>query len=127
MSQQHRVLIVDDDHDTHVFVADLLEMYGYKAACIHSAAAAQDLIRREPPDFLILDLHIERPFAGWMLLQQLRTDPATASIPAVLATSDGDFVRREREAVRAHRAEVLEKPFAPDALLALVEATLGPA
>jgi DNA-binding response OmpR family regulator len=100
-------------------------MYGYKADCIHSADAALELIRREPPDFLILDLHIDRPYAGWILLQQLRTNPATAAIPAVLATSDRDFVRGEREAIRAHGAEALEKPFAGDALLKIVETTLG--
>jgi two-component system, cell cycle response regulator DivK len=125
VSQKHHILIVDDDHDTHIFIADLLEMYGYKADCIHSADAALELIRREPPDFLILDLHIDRPYAGWILLQQLRTNPATAAIPAVLATSDRDFVRGEREAIRAHGADALEKPFEVDALLKIVESTLG--
>ena len=125
MSQKHHILIVDDDHDTHIFIHDLLEMYGYKADCMHSADAALELLRRAPPDFLILDLDIDRPYAGWILLQQLRTNPATAAIPVVLATSDRDFVRGEREAIRAHGAEVLEKPFAPDALLTIVETTLG--
>ena len=37
MSQKHRILIVDDDHDTHTFIADLLEMYGYEADCVHSS------------------------------------------------------------------------------------------
>ncbi len=127
MSQKHHILIVDDDHDTHIFIADLLEMYGYKADCMHSADAALELIRREPPDFLILDLHIDRPYAGWILLQQLRTNPATAAIPAVLATSDRDFVRSHRDQVQALGGEVLDKPLDNDKLLKIVETILGPA
>ena len=122
---QHNVLIVGDDHAPHVGIADLLQMYGYAAECVHRSEAASDLIRRQPPDVLILDRHIERPYAGWMLLQQLRADPPTAVIPAVLATSDRAFVRSEREAVRAHRADVLEQPCAPDVLVTMGEAPRG--
>ena len=121
-----RVLIDDDDHDTHVFIADLLEMYGYKADCVHSTDVAQEVIHRERPDFLILDLHIERPYAGWLLLQQLRTDPATAEIPAVLATSDQEFVRTHKRAVQALRGDVLEKPFAMEKLVEVVKEKVKP-
>jgi DNA-binding response OmpR family regulator len=125
MSQQHKILIVDDDHDTHQFIADLLHMYGYEATCVHSSATAREIIPREPPDFLILDLHIDERYAGWLLLQDLRTDPATASIPAVLATSDREFVQRHRNEVQALGGEVLEKPFDPHKLIERVQATLG--
>ncbi len=46
-------------------------------------------------------------------------------IPAVLATSDRAFVRSDREAVRAHRADVLEQPCTPDALVTMVDAPRG--
>ncbi len=126
MTQQH-ILIVDDDHDTHVFIADLLEMYGYEADCVHDAESAREWIHREPPGFLILDLHIDQPYAGWLLLQDLRTDPATTAIPAVLATSDRDFVRSHRDQVQALGGEVLDKPFDTNKLLKIVETILGPA
>src|SRR5688500_12677596 len=116
-----RVLIVDDDHDTHIFIHDLLEMYGYEADCVHSTDVAQEVIHRELPDFLILDLHVERPYAGWLLLQQLRTDPTTAVIPVVLATSDRDFVHSHRNEVHALGGDVLEKPFPLDTLVELVK------
>ena len=125
MSQQHKILIVDDDHDTHQFVADLLHMYGYEATCVHSSATAREIIPREPPDFLILDLHIDERYAGWLLLQELRSDSATSTIPVVLMTSDSEFVQRHRSEVHALGGEVLEKPFDPDKLLKRVQATLG--
>jgi hypothetical protein len=61
------------------------------------------------------------------LLQELRTDPATAAIPAVLATSDRDFVHSHGTEVRALGGHMLDKPFDDDKLLKIVEATLGPA
>ncbi len=127
MSQQHKILIVDDDHDIHAYIAELLSMYGYEADCVHSADTAQHLIHRAPPDFLILDLHIDRRYAGWILLQALRADGATSTIPAVLVTSDGEFVRRHKHEVHALGAEVLDKPFDTDKLLKIVEAALGAA
>jgi DNA-binding response OmpR family regulator len=123
---QH-ILIVDDDHDIHIFIAELLEMYGYEADCVHDVETAREWIRREQPDFLILDLHIDRPYTGWTLLQELRTDPATAAIPAVLATSDRDFVHSHRDQVQALGGHVLDKPFDDTKLLDIVETTLGPA
>ncbi len=125
MAAQHKILIVDDDHDIHSFIRDLLEMYGYAADCVHRTDHAYTLIQHELPDFLILDLHIERPYAGWALLQQLRANPATATIPAVLATADPDFMDGQRDAVRAQGAEVLAKPYAPEKLIELVEGRLG--
>ena len=38
MSQQHKILIVDDDHDTHQFISDLLSIYGYEATCVDNAS-----------------------------------------------------------------------------------------
>jgi len=60
-------------------------------------------------------------------LQELRTDPATSTIPAVLVTSDRDFVRSYKNEVRALGGQVLEKPFDPDKLLQIVEVMLGAA
>ena len=124
MSQQPKILIVDDDHDTHQFVADLLHMYGYEATCVHTSATARELIPREHPDFLILDLHIDQPYAGWTLLQELHADSATSTIPVVLMTSDREFVRLSRNEVRALGGEVLEKPFELDHLITRVQARL---
>jgi DNA-binding response OmpR family regulator len=127
MALPPRILIVDDDHDIHGFIAELLAMSGYEADCVHHTDDARMVIRRAPPAFLVLDLHIDRPYAGWTLLQELRADPATATIPAVLVTSDDDFVRAHKSEVRAAGATVLDKPFDPDVMVKLVEMTLGPA
>ncbi len=124
MSQQHKILIVDDDHDTHQFIADLLQSYGYEATCVHSSATARELIPREIPDFLILDLHIDQRYAGWLLLQELHTHPTTAAIPVLLMTSDGEFVHQHRNEVRALGGEVLQKPFELDHLIKRVQARL---
>ncbi len=124
MSQQHKILIVDDDHDTHQFIADLLSIYGYEATCVHSSATARELIPREIPDFLILDLHIDQPYAGWTLLQELHADSATSTIPVVLMTSDREFVHQHRNEVHALGSEVLEKPFELDRLIKRVQARL---
>jgi DNA-binding response OmpR family regulator len=121
----HKILIVDDDHDTHAFIHDLLEMYGYEVDCVHRSDEARKVISRFAPDMLILDLHIEQRYAGWTLFQALRVDPATAAIPAILCTSDTAFIAAHQEAVRAQGGELVQKPFNPDVLVGNIATRLN--
>jgi DNA-binding response OmpR family regulator len=123
MAQQQKVLIVDDDHDTHGFIAELIDLSGYASDCVHRADEAHDLIRHAAPDFLIVDLHIERPYAGWTLLEKLHAEGL--AIPFVLATSDQEFVLSHRNEARGYGGEMLQKPFDVNELITLVEARLG--
>ncbi len=126
MIPHHATILVVDDHDgMRSFVSEVITMLGHRPVVCGEAANAPDMIRREHPDMVIFDLHLEQKYAGWYLLNNLRKTDETASIPAVLCTSDDRFVRSHRGAVEAQGAEVLLKPFAPDELIDMIESTVG--
>lgn len=82
------IAIVDDDIPIVTFIEDLFASEGYTTIAWQSGAGAHDLIRREQPGLVIIDLRMEHHEAGWDVLHALRADPATAAIPVVICSAD---------------------------------------
>lgn len=82
-----------------------------------NGAEALERVRADLPDLVVND--ITTPVLdGVELIRRLRADPATARIPILAATADGDLAG----SVDA----VLPKPYRPDQLTAAVDALLAP-
>ena len=87
----------------------------------HEAANGADalaLAREHVPDLVFLDLALP-DMTGVEILRALRTDPATADVPVVIVTALGtsDLARQARD---AGATALVEKPFRPAQLRALV-------
>lgn len=104
-----RVLVVEDEaiaaeaHAAYVGRLDRFHLVGVA----HSAADAVRLLRREPVDLLLLDLHLPDGH-GLALLQRLRAEGVLADVIAVTSARDKDIVRR---AATQGVANYLLKPF----------------
>jgi signal transduction histidine kinase/CheY-like chemotaxis protein len=86
MTALGRVLVVDDDP---TFRALARRMLGDSATEIVEAAdgaTALRLLRDDPPDLLLLDLHIPPP-DGRAVLAAVRADPELARLPVVVVTA----------------------------------------
>jgi len=120
------VAVVQDDGTLQWLLREALEEAGYRARVWPTGDGAYPDFRASPPALALLDIRLERPDAGWELLQQLRADPATAGIPVLVTTADGAFLRERAGEARALGAEVLALPFDLDDLLAAVRRLAGP-
>lgn len=118
------IIVIDDEQDILDFMQLLVTEAGYRMTRWRTAAGAHDLIRRTQPDLVILDLHMEYREAGWMLLEELCADTETARIPTIMYSSAQEFLRAQREDLRSRGCRAVVKPFAPDHLLAEIEAAL---
>jgi two-component system catabolic regulation response regulator CreB len=121
------VLLVDDEPHVALLVRPLLEQLGVTVVAARSLAEARLALARPPePAALLLDLHLPDG-SGLELLEELRAAPATAGLPVLVITAEGDD--RVLDAVARIGAHVLTKPFSPTKLsqrvLALL-ATRGP-
>lgn len=98
------------------------ESLGYGVTLAASLAAARAAVGREPPDAMLLDLHLPDG-SGLDYLAALRADPATRALPVLVLTAEGE----ERVLAEAARleAEVLTKPFSPSKLVRRVLALAG--
>jgi len=113
-----RILIVEDDRDLRFVIRMILERAGYEVAEARNGMAALESIGAEPPDLIIADLTMP-VMTGVELVDQLRANPATVSIPVVLLSGG------QVDAATSQRVEaVVTKPFEPDHLVACIESAL---
>ena len=111
------ILAGDDSPEVLALFRDLLEGEGYRVTL---SPDALDLatIKRLSPDLVIFDHMIEEgPGSGWHLLQALRQDPATATLPIVVCTGAVQRVRENAALLQRLRARLVLKPFDIDRLL----------
>jgi type II secretory ATPase GspE/PulE/Tfp pilus assembly ATPase PilB-like protein/CheY-like chemotaxis protein len=117
------VLLVEDEDQLRRVMKDLLERDGYTVAEARDGVQALDQVDRVAPDVVILDLNLPG-LDGYSVLTQLRSRPATRSIPVMVLTAKGD----EDNEVRVFELgadDFITKPFRARALSARLEAVLG--
>jgi DNA-binding response OmpR family regulator len=119
-----RVLVVDDEEGIRVLCRVNLELGGYEVLEAADGFAALEMARTKRPDLIFLDIMMPR-MDGWEVLERLKEDAATASIPVVLLTartSEEDQIRGWGEGI----LEYLSKPFNPQRLVEWAEQALTP-
>jgi adenylate cyclase len=79
------VLVVDDDPNVRALITSFLAAEGYDSITASDGQEALRLARERKPSVITLDV-IMPGLDGWSVLQQLRADPALASVPVVMVT-----------------------------------------
>jgi CheY-like chemotaxis protein len=82
-----RVLIVDDEPDIRFILRHILERGGYEVDEAINGSAALEILEGSNPDLVITDLMMPM-MDGNELIERLRSDPATASIPIMSLTGN---------------------------------------
>lgn len=106
-----RILIADDEPSIRQLVAFTLRRRGYTIVEAEDGATALDLIRRESPDLVVLDVMMPG-MSGIAVVQEMMSDAATAEIPVILLSAKGQGVEIE-EGLASGARLYLVKPFSP--------------
>jgi PAS domain S-box-containing protein len=118
-----RVLLVEPHDDTRALYTTLFEDVGCATYAVSSGRDAIAIAHQRLPDIVVMEIGV--PDAdGFTILQELRREPATADVPAVVVTSHVHFGLPER-ARQSGATLVLEKPVMPDVLLTAVDELLA--
>ncbi len=80
-----KILIVDDEPDVISFVSAVLEENGYTSIGAKDGVEGLEVLRKEKPDLVLLDLMMPRK-SGITMFQELRKDPNMSNIPVVVVT-----------------------------------------
>jgi CheY-like chemotaxis protein len=118
--QRPLVLIVDDDPDLLALEAQALAAKDYRTATAHDGEEALQLIEKEEPQLVLLDMRMPR-MDGWAFARILR-DRYGRRIPIVVVTAAEDSKLRADE-IGADAD--LGKPFELERLYEVVADTLG--
>lgn len=118
----NRVLVVDDDPGIREMLRFVLGTAGFE--CLESADIQEAYwqITDHPPDLVLLDWMLPGG-SGVELLQRLRKDEATQSLPVIMLTAktDEDNIVHGLD-MGAH--DYVTKPFSPKELLARIRAVI---
>jgi two-component system phosphate regulon response regulator OmpR len=119
-----RILLVEDDARLAKMVSDYLAEAGFRVAHAPTGADAENRLRRETFDALVLDLMLPDT-DGLDLCRRIR---AGSAIPVLMLTARGDPLDRVI-GLELGADDYLPKPFEPRELLARLRAILrrGPA
>lgn len=117
-----KVLVVDDEKDITALVAYHLEREGFRVLQAHDGLQALELIKRERPGLLILDLMLPH-LSGLDVCRRLRKEPETARLPILMLTAKAEETDKVL-GLELGGDDYLTKPFGPRELVARVKALI---
>ena len=120
-----KISIFNDSPEILGLMKDILQDEGYEVLTWTASTTAHELIKRDLPDLIILDVVMEKPDSGWQLLQLLTLDPETRDIPVVICSADIRFLREHEELFTSKGCWTLAKPFDLDDLISTVREALA--
>ena len=122
MSDQRRILMVDDFQDNREMYAAYLRYTGFAVDEAVTGTEALDKALATAPDLIVMDLSLPG-MDGWEATRRLKADPKTKHIPIVVVS--GHALEASVRSAQAAGCDVfLRKPCLPQALLAEVRKLL---
>ena len=88
------ILIADDHDDNRELLQFLLAGAGYKVREAKDGSECLAIARNEPPDLILMDLSMP-VLDGWGVLQELKADQRTLTIPCMAVTAHADLDQNE--------------------------------
>ncbi|MGN6333118.1 MAG: EAL domain-containing protein [Motilibacteraceae bacterium] len=116
-----RILVVDDNADLREHLERLLQPH-WQVTTAADGPSALAAARTEPPDLVLSDVMLPG-FDGIALLQALREDPRTSSVPVLLVSARAG-AEAAVEGLQAGADDYVVKPFSGPELVARVRANL---
>lgn len=118
-----KLLIVDDQPDIRKLLRITLGR-SYELVEAEDAASAWEIIRREHPRGVILDVMMPGEMDGYQLCEKIRSDPKHKDTYVALVTARGQTTDRER-GMAAGANDYFVKPYSPLELLMAIKTRLG--
>ncbi len=87
MSEQKKVLIIDDDSDFVSAIGTLLQSAGYEISSAVNGREGLQLAKTMQPDLILLDVMMTERTEGFFALQELRRIPALSKTPVIVISS----------------------------------------
>ena len=123
-----KIMIIDDDIDLVEAMRITLESGGYDVIDSQEGQKGLEILKKEKPDLLILDVMMGTLDEGFHIAYQIRNDEEIKEIPILMITAVGaqtgfEFdMQRDEDFLPVN--EFIEKPVNPQVLLDSVKRNL---
>lgn len=126
-----KILIIDDEPDTLVFLGTLLKKNGYQVTEACDGVEGMKKVLSEQPDLVCLDLLMPEK-TGIRMYREMRKDEALKSIPVIMVTGFStsalgymDFKKFIHQRSIPAPEGYIEKPIDKDEFLKAVKEVVG--
>ena len=116
------ILYIEDDPANRILVRRVLEAEGYRVLEAENGIQGLEIARAEQLGAILVDIHMPE-MDGFEVMTQLKSMPATASVPVIALTAMVMKGDRERT-LEAGCSGYIEKPIDVDLLPAQVASVL---
>ena len=103
-----KIMVVEDDQPILDLMDLMIRKLGYEPVLIANGLEALELIKKEPPALILLDIMMV-PINGWEFLEKLRGDYGMREMPVILFTAS-PLVDEKMEQLKDPYPGVLTKP-----------------
>lgn len=123
LQSRGKVLVAEDATVMANYISDIVSSQGYQVIRAKDGREALFLVKGERPDLVLTDIMMPN-MDGLKLLEKLKEDPSTRSIPVVVISSLSD---RESvlKALKLGASDFIAKPFKPNQLIEKLKNILG--
>jgi two-component system chemotaxis response regulator CheY len=119
------VLVVDDSSVMRAMIIKTIRMSGLELGDVYQAANGReglDAARDNWVDLVIVDINMP-VMNGEEMIDQMKADPETASIPTIVISTEGSATRIER--LQQKGARFIHKPFTPEIIKDSIQSLTG--
>lgn len=122
-----KVMFIDDQPAMVQLVKLIVEQAGYEAIGAGGGAEGLELMARDRPDVLLLNLQMP-DMNGWQVYQHMKTDEQfeqLRDIPVIIVTARDQLIDRVLALYIARVQDYITKPFTPDQLVKSIRDVLA--
>lgn len=106
------ILVVNDTEEILDLFRSILEGLGHRMTAWSFSPDDLAKVTQVNPDLVILDVLVgPTELQGWALLQKMRMEPSTESIPVIVCSAATNWVREQEGWLAAKGVKVVLKPF----------------
>ena len=90
MPEPKKILVIDDEADTVIYLETLLRDNGYQTISANDGQEGMEKVKTEKPDLVVLDVSMPQK-SGMRFFREIKSDSTLASIPVIIVTGVTGF------------------------------------
>ncbi len=122
--EKKRVLCIEDEQEMIDLIKLILERRGFEVLGGVGGMEGLEVIRREKPDLILLDLMMPE-IDGWEVYRQMKADEQLKDIPVIVVTAKAQSIDKVLGLHIAKVDDYVTKPFGPQELLKSINKVLA--
>ena len=122
--ESKRLAYIEDESEMIDLVRIILGRRGYTVLGANGGREGLELVRKELPDLVLLDLMMP-DMDGWDVYHQIKSDELTRDIPVIVITAKAQNIDKVLGLRVAKVEGYIAKPFSPQELLDRIDIVLS--